>query len=218
MGLEFMPIFKEWAHAYDDEVNGRNQEYQEVFENYWLILAEIVKASGTHILEFGSGTGNLTEELLAAGKFVYPVEPSLEMRRVAKKKPALKNTKFVAGDMEDFPLPAKRIDTIVSNLVFHHLDATEKKRVIAKYNRLLPLNGNIVFGDTMFLSKASFDTIVTAEKAKGNQNLVADLQREYYPLIPELETIFQENGFQTNYQQMNRFVWLVKAVKVNEVQ
>ena len=38
MGLEFMPIFEEWAVVYDDEVNGGNHEYQEVFANYWQTL------------------------------------------------------------------------------------------------------------------------------------------------------------------------------------
>lgn len=68
MGLEFMPIFEEWALDYDEEVNGGNLEYQEVFANYWQILDEIAALSGDTVLEFGSGTGNLTEKLVAAGK------------------------------------------------------------------------------------------------------------------------------------------------------
>ena len=94
MGLEFMPIFEEWAVVYDDEVNGGNPEYQEVFANYWQILDEINAASGEVVLEFGSGTGNLTEKLVVAGKTVYPVEPSPEMRNIAAEKPALHETTF----------------------------------------------------------------------------------------------------------------------------
>jgi hypothetical protein len=45
--------------------------YQEVFANYWQILDEINAASGEVVLEFGSGTGNLTEKLVVAGKTVY---------------------------------------------------------------------------------------------------------------------------------------------------
>ena len=62
MGLEFMPIFEEWAVVYDDEVNGGNPEYQEVFANYWQILDEINAASGEVVLEFGSGTGNFNRK------------------------------------------------------------------------------------------------------------------------------------------------------------
>lgn len=136
MGLEFMPIFEEWALDYDAEVNGGNPEYQEVFTNYWQVLAEITAASGETVLEFGSGTGNLTETLVAAGKTVYPIEPSPEMRNLAAEKAALREVAFLAGDMEHFPVPPEPIDTIVSNLVFHHLTTEEKSRrssVIASY-------------------------------------------------------------------------------------
>lgn len=218
MGLEFMPIFEEWASDYDNEVNGGNPEYQEVFAGYWRILEEITTLSGEIVLEFGSGTGNLTEKLLAAGKTVYPVEPSQEMLNIAQQKSALKDVTFLAGDMEDFPVLPEKIDTIVSNLVFHHLTASEKEQAIRRYNQLLPIGGKIIFGDTMFLSEKDYKEIVAAEKAHSRTELAADLEREYYPLIPELEAYFSTSGFQTNFRQMNRFVWLVVAEKSTEVE
>jgi putative AdoMet-dependent methyltransferase len=42
------------------------------------------------------------------------------MRNIAEEKPALHETTFFAGDMENFPVPNEPIDTIASNLVFHH--------------------------------------------------------------------------------------------------
>ena len=218
MGLEFMPIFEEWALDYDDEVNGGNPEYQEVFANYWQILDEITAASGEVVLEFGSGTGNLTEQLVAAGKTVYPVEPSPEMRRIASEKPALREMNFLAGDMENVPLLPEPVDTIASNLVFHHLTAEEKKQAIERYSQLLPTGGKIIFGDTMFLSQKVYTEILAAEKAAGRDSLAADLEREYYPLMSELEEYFRLNGFQTRYRQMNRFVWLVIAEKIMEAE
>lgn len=211
MGLEFMPIFEKWAAVYDNEVNGGNPEYQEVFANYWEILDEITKASGEVVLEFGSGTGNLTEKLIAAGKTVYPVEPSPEMRKLAQGKKALKDLTFFDGDMENFPELPEAIDTIVSNLVFHHLTDAEKKRAIKRYSQLLPEGGKIIFGDTMFLSQDTYVKLLTEKKSLGEENLAADLEREYYPLIADLEEHFTENRFQTMYRQMNRFVWLVIA-------
>lgn len=218
MGLEFMPIFEEWAVVYDDEVNGGNPEYQEVFANYWQILDEINAASGEVVLEFGSGTGNLTEKLVVAGKTVYPVEPSPEMRNIAAEKPALHETTFFAGDMENFPVPNEPIDTIASNLVFHHLTTAEKARAIQHYSQLLTTGGKIVFGDTMFLSQKTYTEILEVEKAAGRANLAADLEREYYSLMSELEELFRMNGFQTRYKQMNRFVWLVIAEKIMEAE
>lgn len=218
MGLEFMPIFEEWAVAYDDEVNGGNPEYQEVFANYWQILDDITAASGEVVLEFGSGTGNLTEKLITAGKTVYPVEPSPEMRNIAVEKAALRGTTFFAGDMENFPVPAEAVDTIASNLVFHHLTTEEKARAIQRYSQLLTTGGKIVFGDTMFLSQKVYTEILATEKAAGRDTLATDLEREYYPLMSELEELFRVNGFQTRYKQMNRFVWLVIAEKIMEAE
>lgn len=218
MGLEFMPIFEGWAVDYDEEVNGANPEYQEVFANYWQILDEITAHSGQSVLEFGSGTGNLTEKLVAAGKTVYPVEPSPEMRDMAAKKDALQATSFFAGDMENFPLPPEPVDTIVSNLVFHHLTAEEKQKVLKEYNQILSIGGKIIFGDTMFLSQTVYDTYLRTEKEAGRQNLAADLEREYYPVISELDQYFQKSGFQTTYRQMNRFVWIVYAEKIMEAE
>lgn len=65
----------------------------------------------------------------------------------------------------------------------------------------------------MFLSQKTYDKILAEEKAAGRDSLAADLEREYYPVISELEEYFQVNGFQTRYRQMNRFVWLVVAEK-----
>lgn len=215
MGLEFMPIFKDWAVSYDDEVEGHNPQYKDVFEGYWDIITEIINQSGNSILEFGSGTGNLTEKLLQAGKKVYPIEPSQEMRAIAQEKLKDYQVEFLDGDMENFPQPENEVDTIVSNLVFHHLNAAEKNSALAAYNKILPSGGKIIFGDTMFLSQAALDAIIERESSRGFEDLVEDLNREYYPLITDLEEIFRANNFKTTYRQMNNYVWIVIAEKIN---
>jgi putative AdoMet-dependent methyltransferase len=120
--------------------------------------------------------------------------------------------------MENFPLPPEPVDTIVSNLVFHHLTAEEKQKVLKEYNQILPIGGKIIFGDTMFLSQTVYDTYLRTGKEAGRQNLAADLEREYYPVISELDQYFQKSGFQTTYRQMNRFVWIVYAEKIMEAE
>ncbi|MCB5953770.1 methyltransferase domain-containing protein [Enterococcus sp. CWB-B31] len=90
-------------------------------------MDEIIKASSEIVLEFESDIGNLIEKPITAGKTVYLVEPSPEMRKIAKGKTSLQNSTFYAGGMENFPeLPAV-VDVIVSNRVFHQLRAAEKK-------------------------------------------------------------------------------------------
>lgn len=213
MGLEFMPIFKEWAGAYDDTVAGGDREYAEVFLNYNEMLHMIAEKSGQIVLEFGSGTGNLTISLLNAGKIVYPIEPSAEMRALAQSKPELEKVDFLTGDMENFPVPNDNIDTIAANFVFHHLNGIEKKQALKKYATLLPKGGKVIIGDTMFVSQIRFDDVITEAVKAEKLTLAADLQREYYPLLPDLENYFHEAGFAVKFWQINTFAWIAEAVK-----
>ncbi|GGE79522.1 SAM-dependent methyltransferase [Priestia taiwanensis] len=72
MGREFLDIFTGWAKDYDAFVQGKDAEYADVFKDYHEILVTISDRAGEAVVEFGSGTGNLTTELLKRGKKVYP--------------------------------------------------------------------------------------------------------------------------------------------------
>ncbi|MDF2557477.1 MAG: hypothetical protein K0R71_1305 [Bacillales bacterium] len=213
MGREFLHVFTDWASEYDSSIQGHDKEYAEVFRNYPTILKIIADKAGNSVIEFGSGTGNLTKELILKNKQVYPVEPSPEMREIANNKPELQHITFIDGDMEHFPKPNFIIDTIVSTFVFHHLNGDEKQRVIQQYYDLLPPGGKIIFGDTMFLSEASHFKKINTALEENKLNLAKDLQREYYPLIPDIETYFTNAGFTTRFIQMNSYVWIVEAQK-----
>lgn len=213
MGREFLDVFSGWAENYDSFVQGQDAEYKEVFRRYDEILNEIVQKSGNKVLEFGIGTGNLTKLLIDAGKSVFAIEPSPEMRLIASKKLGASTT-IHDGDLIDFPLPSEEIDTIVSSYVFHHLTDDEKFEAIKKYHALLQSGGKIIFADTMFLSEKEFNDEI--EKAEKNNfiDLRDDLKREYYPLIPVIRSHFEKNGFSIAFQQYNDFVWVIEATKL----
>ncbi|MFJ5965397.1 class I SAM-dependent DNA methyltransferase [Bacillus sp. NPDC093026] len=210
MGREFLSLFDQWASSYDDTVNGHDEQYEEVFRHYPAILKEIVKRSGKCVLEFGSGTGNLTDALLAAGKQVFGVEPSQAMREAALQK-GVPNVHD--GDFLTFPEPPFKPDTIVSSYAFHHLTDEEKKQAIHIYSNILHSDGKIVFADTMFQNQAAHHAEIEKAKAAGFDQLAEDLETEYYPSIDVLKQIFEEEGFSTSFQQMNDFVWIVVAKK-----
>lgn len=211
MGREFIPIFSEWAKQYDETVKGKDEEYREVFLHYPELLANIAEKAGDSVIEFGSGTGNLTLELIRRKKTVFAIEPSAAMRQVAEAKPELSQVTFIDGDMEQFPQINFPIDTIVSSYVFHHLNETEKQRVIKRYKALLSEGGKVIIGDTMFLSPEHKESILRQAIKANHLRLAADLQREYYPLIPDIEPYFRANGFTSRFKQINAFVWLVEA-------
>lgn len=211
MGREFLNIFEYWAEGYDDIVHGSDPQYAAVFSNYDAILDEVVNHSRGTVLEFGVGTGNLSEKLLSAGRKVIGIEPSQPMRELAMQKlPALN---IQDGDFIDFPSLTVSVQSIVSTYAFHHLTDSEKAAAMETYAEILPENGRIVFADTMFETEAILKNTIRDAKDKGFHDLTEDLEREHYPTIGVLENIFIANKFDATFTQMNDFVWLVTAYK-----
>ncbi|WMT30452.1 class I SAM-dependent methyltransferase [Bacillus aerius] len=211
MGREFLSLFDHWAESYDDTVSGHDEQYKAVFRRYPAILKEITRRAGQHVIEFGSGTGNLTAALLQADKKVFGVEPSEAMKKEALQK-GIPNV-FHDGDFLSFPAPPFEPDTIVSSYAFHHLTDEEKKQAIHSYGNILPSGGKIVFADTMFQNQAAHQAATNKAKAAGFDQLAEDLETEYYPSIGVLKQSFEEEGFSTSFHQMNDFVWIVEAKK-----
>lgn len=212
MGREFLDLFETWAQSYDESVHGHDEQYRDVFAEYDAILNTVVEKSGNVVLEFGVGTGNLTQKLLRSGKTVYGIEPSEPMRQKAFEK--LGDTVTIQdGDFLSFPLPNEPIDTIVSTYAFHHLTDEEKEQAISQYGKMLNKGGKIVSADTAFVDREAFEQMVIEAKEKGFHDLAEDLKREYYPTLPVLESMFTKHGFSVSFVPMNRFVWLMEATK-----
>lgn len=211
MGREFLDLFEDWAGHYDASVTGNDPQYEEVFKHYAEILEAVANHSSGTVLEFGVGTGNLSEKLLEQGNRVIGIEPSPAMRRLAEIK--LPKLTVFEGDFLEFPDGLPEIDTITSTYAFHHLTNVEKQTAVRKFAGLLPDHGKIVFGDTMFHSEAAKQAKLEEATQQGHLELAADLEREYYPTLDELQNIFESEQFDVTFKQMNEFVWLIVASK-----
>ena len=210
MGKEFIEIFEQWAESYDATVTGETIEYKEVFLNYQELLEEVANRATGHVLEFGVGTGNLTQNLINKGHFVTGIEPSPAMRKIANEKLGHQVSIF-DGDFLDFPKIGA--NTIVSTYAFHHLTDKEKETAFSIYGNLLKNDGKIVFADTMYESKEAYNMAIENALANGFGNLAEDLQREYYTTIPILKDLLEKNGFTVSFNRWNDFVWILEAVK-----
>ncbi|SHM49873.1 class I SAM-dependent DNA methyltransferase [Gracilibacillus kekensis] len=211
MGREFLEVFEEWASSYDEAVTGHDPQYRDVFEGYDTILSEVAQLSIGKVMEFGVGTGNLTEKIVAKGLAVVGVEPSAPMRQLAKEK--LPQLELFEGDFLDYPLPKEQVDTIVSTYAFHHLTKEEKNIAITKFHSLLTDGGRVVFADTVYEDKQAEKLIKQEASRKEYYDLLEDLNREYYPYLEELQQLFKQNGFSFEAKQRNKFVWLFIAKK-----
>lgn len=211
MGREFIDLFDDWADHYDETVNGRDNEYHEVFEDYDTILSKVAGLAKGTVVEFGVGTGNLTAKLYEAGHGVYGVEPSKAMR--AKAQERFPGLMLSDGDFLQFPSFDRSVETIVSSYAFHHLTDEEKREAVRKYGEILPSGGKIVFADTVFEDESAKAEILQRAETQGYMNLLDDLKTEYYTFRDVLKQIFSENGFRVTFSQLNRYVWLIDAVK-----
>lgn len=210
MGREFVTIFDEWVHTYDESVSGKDAEYRDVFFKYEEILQAVADAALSPVIEFGVGTGNLTEKLLANGFEVAGIEPNEAMREVTAEK--LEDITIIDGDFLEFETPVKPA-SLVSSYAFHHLTDAEKAEAFKIYADLLPAGGKVVFADTLFKSKQAQQDIIDFEKSRGHDNLVEDLNREYYTTLPIMKELIEQAGFKVEFNQMNNYVWLINAIK-----
>lgn len=210
MGREFVTIFDEWVHTYDDSVRGKDAEYRDVFFKYEEILQAVADAATGPVLEFGVGTGNLTQKLIGRGLQVAGIEPNEAMRKVTQEK--LKDVSIIDGDFLEFETPIKP-NSFVSSYAFHHLTDAEKAKAFQLYADLLPVGGKVVFADTMFKSAEARNRRADFEKTRGHDNLVEDLNREYYTTLPIMKELIEQAGFTVEFTQLNNYVWLIDASK-----
>ncbi|NIK70951.1 MULTISPECIES: class I SAM-dependent methyltransferase [unclassified Paenibacillus] len=212
MGREFTALFDEWSESYDRTVAGEDVEYREVFAGYDRILEAVAERVSGTIVEFGVGTGNLTEKLLKRSDKVYGIEPSEGMRREVSKRGL--PIRLLDGDFLEFPELPERIDAIVSTYAFHHLTDAEKDQAIALYSQLLAPGGRVVFADTSFANAEERHEIEQSALEAGFPNLYNDLRTEYYTSLDVLNKLFTNHGFTVGFTRLNRYVWLLEAVKL----
>lgn len=211
MGREFNDLFDEWSQTYDHTVSGIDPEYADVFAHYDEILDDVADRATGNVVEFGVGTGNLTQKLEQRGLRVFGFEPSKGMRKIAKQK--MPNVNVMDGDFLIFAKPPVQIDTIVSTYAFHHLTDAEKAQAFQTYSDLLGDGGKIVFGDTVFESEEAKAAMVRDARNKQYDRLAEDLEREYYTTISFLEDLSDKHGFSITFTKWNPFVWVMDARK-----
>ncbi|WP_181350693.1 class I SAM-dependent methyltransferase [Thalassobacillus sp. CUG 92003] len=211
MGVEFVDLFDQWASSYDNTVNGGDPEYKEVFKHYEDMLGELADISVSPVLEFGVGTANLTRKMVRQGKVVIGIEPSLEMRKIAKIK--CPEAAIYEGDFIEYPSLQVPVRSVVSSFAFHHLTHEEKVQAIRDYEALLEPGGGIIMIDTVFQDKDHRRQLIEAAEQDGFLNLAQDLKEEHYAYMDELKQAFKAVNMDVTFTQKNKYAWLIQAKK-----
>lgn len=216
MGLDhadFMAIFDQWAPTYDQTVFAATPH--DGFENYTEVLERVADLAGANqgarVLDVGTGTGNLAVLLAQRGARVTAVEPSAEMRQIAKAK--LGAVPVLDGHFLSLPLPDGSQDAVVSTYAFHHLDDERKVIGAREMLRVLRPGGRVVLGDVAWANEEARSAMIWRFAQEGKYDLVKEIQEEYYPQIGLLTSVFAAAGCSVYVEQVNDWVWLVVARK-----
>ncbi len=141
----YNPNFDEKAATWDDPAK---IERSRVVAD--AIVAAVAPDRSTRLLEYGAGTGLVTEAL---GDRVGPAllaDSSAGMRDVMASKVAdgrLRDARITDLDLasDGFKLPGERFDLIVTVMVMHHV--TELDRVLGRFRALLAAGGHLCIAD-----------------------------------------------------------------------
>jgi SAM-dependent methyltransferase len=159
-------VFDAAAEAYDARRSGYPRE---------IVSAAVEQAGlspGGRVVEVGSGTGKLTEELVAFGLRVDAVEPGSNMIAVARRRVNDSDlVRFHLGRFEDVSLPVELFDAVFSGSAFHWVDPSIGW---AKAAALLRPGGTL----------ALLQPIGVLDEADGTD--VEELQEAFARLAPEI--------------------------------
>jgi ubiquinone/menaquinone biosynthesis C-methylase UbiE len=159
-------VFDAVAEAYDKHRSGYPRE---------IVSAAVELAGlgpGARVVEVGSGTGKLTEELVASGLRVDAVEPGSNMIEVARRRVNDSDlVNFHLGRFEDVSLPVGWFDAVFSGSAFHWVDPS---RGWAKAAALLRPGGTL----------ALLQPVGMRDEADGTA--VEELQDAFARLAPEI--------------------------------
>ncbi|HEX8180334.1 MAG TPA: class I SAM-dependent methyltransferase [Pyrinomonadaceae bacterium] len=106
------------------------------------LRSELALNAASVVADVGSGTGILSELLLAQGATVFGVEPNAAMRAAAEELlQGYPNFKSVAATAEATTLPALSVDLVTAGQAFHWFDADGARR---EFKRILKPGGAVV--------------------------------------------------------------------------
>lgn len=138
------PDFDERAATWDDEPERRERSHQIARQ----LLATGYLTPTSRVLDYGAGTGLLSEGLVGHVGRLTLADPSTGMREVAERKVAdgvLPGTTVIDLDLTRDPVPDLEVDAIITMMALHHIP--DLAPVLRAFAALLPAGGTLAIVD-----------------------------------------------------------------------
>ncbi|MFC1900932.1 class I SAM-dependent methyltransferase [Chloroflexota bacterium] len=194
----------DWLDRYDQEI------WKHQYMHYDETLSRIIEKSSVRdsdvILDIGTGTGNLAIKFLEKGCEVIGLDPSARMLEMAESKAEKWQGKYKTYLCENpfvgIPFPGQTFDTIVATFSIHHVNDDEKRLSVMEMKRVSKTDGQIIIGDFMFKDQA--------DKLRALAEY-DDMEEEYHPMLDTFPTMFKDEGFRVEIEQVGDIVYIVHA-------
>ncbi len=187
------PFKKLWnVESYDDNLNY-------VWKSSTNVIDLLFPKRGENILDFGCGTGHLTNEIKSSGAYVKGIDISEEM--IERARNSYPNINFGTGNIISYT-ENERYDGIFSNAVLHWIPQKDHVNLLKSVHALLKPHGRFV---AEFDAKGNVSGIISSlDKAvsvlkernvvRENINISAE-NLWYHPSLSEYKELLENNGF-----------------------
>ena len=206
-----------WAADYDADVRNEADPIRAGYEDLltW-IAGKVPDVPGLHIVDLGSGTGNLTSRLPLRAR-ITAVDTSSEMINLAKSKQGEHHVDYVLEDVLAWLTENEEpVDVFVSTYALHHLTDDEKAVALKAMAKRLNTGGLMAIGDLMFRSVADRKTILDGFQEAGKPELVSDISDEFFWNLETDLKILDHEEFRTETRQFSDLSWGFVAMKSPE--
>ncbi|PQP85394.1 transcriptional regulator [Paenibacillus sp. PCH8] len=170
----------------------------------------ISPASGEKGLDIGTGTGNLAGILLQHGADMTAIDQSREMLRRCRTKYPEMHVKL--GNFLALPFADHSFDFVVSSFAFHHLSPDQQLLALQEMQRVLTGRGRICLTDLMFVDAAHRDSYIRQAETTGHEEQLHALHERHFPLLDELCSWLEGQGYVTKYLRHNELLHTLLAV------
>lgn len=201
------------APDYDADVLDESGPVREGYSRLldW-VATEAGCGPGCSVVELGTGTGNLAVRLGGFARLTC-VDVSREMLRIARGKLAGRgDVEFVLADiLEYMASPRRPCHLVVSTYAIHHLTEDERAVLFRRVADALEPDGRAIFGDLMFENAAHRSVFLSALRARGEHELVDEIEDEFFWDLERAERSLRECGFEIGVRRFGELAFGVVA-------
>ncbi|UOK63349.1 methyltransferase domain-containing protein [Paenibacillus amylolyticus] len=211
---EVSPPHQDADHSAPSDSNDTVQSSFYLYHNYEEALEQtaqwISPALGEKGLDIGTGTGNLAGKLLQHGADMTAIDQSREMLRRCRIKYPEMHVKL--GNFLALPFADHSFDFVVSSFAFHHLSPDQQLLALQEMQRVLTSRGRIGLTDLMFVDATHRDSYIRQAETTGHEEQLRALRERHFPLLGELCSWLEQQGYVTKHVRHNELLHTLLAV------